>query len=246
MHSSSIRAILVLLVPSALANSIDTSTVKQTHIAFVTHQSSFDIVNRHHRPNIIAMYSDDQRGDNTMGSNDNTSNNGEEQIRSATLLHRYDSPFFECNSQSITTPAALIILNTPFVYNTNNSPHAIGSPSSNGQSSSKLPTVLDVLWKQSSYRVCADGGANRLYEATVASNQNGSGDTTTTITTDISSEFLPDMITGDLDSLQPHVKEYYERRGVPIVRIEDQDYHDLDVSFITSCVMSALYCFDNN
>ena len=43
-------------------------------------------------------------------------------------------------------------------------------------------------------------------------------------------EYLPDVITGDLDSVRDDVMEYYEARGVAIVRVEDQNHHDLDVS----------------
>eukprot|EP00956_Cyclotella_meneghiniana_P030917 scaffold79547_cov23-Cyclotella_meneghiniana.AAC.1 len=128
------------------------------------------------------------------------------------LVHRYDSPFSpndECSSNT-TTHAALIILNTPIV--------------NSGPGKDQLSGALSILWRKSCYRICADGGANRLYQATVVSDND---DTTATTTC---KEYLPDLITGDLDSLLPHVREYYEDRGVPIVRVEDQDYHDLDVS----------------
>lgn len=147
------------------------------------------------------------------------------------LVHRYDSPFFLSNSseQENSSPAALIILNTPII-NYNNL--------SKGEASSPLPGVLSALWKSSSYRICADGGANRLYHATVASHATSDSQLTAS-----GRSYLPDLITGDLDSLLPHVQEYYEQRGVPIVRIEDQDYHDLDVSFHCACSDSSL-CFD--
>ncbi|KAL7520718.1 hypothetical protein ACHAWX_005427 [Stephanocyclus meneghinianus] len=136
------------------------------------------------------------------------------------LLHRYDSPFFlnDSSEQRNSSPAALIILNTPII-NYNNL--------SKGEASSPLPGVLSALWKSSSYRICADGGANRLYHATVASHATSDSQLTAS-----GCCHLPDLITGDLDSLLPHVQEYYEQRGVPIVRIEDQDYHDLDCLLI--------------
>ena len=128
------------------------------------------------------------------------------------MIHRYDSPFFldagvDTDDDPKTCPAALIILNTPF--------------KSNNPSRDALPGALSVLWEKSSYRVCADGGANRLFEATVVEKESSD---------EIISCYLPDLITGDLDSLYPHVREYYEQKGVPVVRVEDQDYHDLDVS----------------
>lgn len=103
--------------------------------------------------------------------------------------------------------------------------------------------LFEKLWAASSMKICADGGANRLYHAT----------TTTTGTTakkedmDTSTRppqqrrddegagptvyYRPDLITGDLDSLHPQTREYYEQRlGVQIVRQYDQNYNDLDKS----------------
>jgi hypothetical protein len=74
-------------------------------------------------------------------------------------IHRYESPFFTSSDGNQRPPSALIILNTPIInlYRDNE-----------GNDECDLSGVLGVLWKASSYRVCADGGANRLYDATVA------------------------------------------------------------------------------
>lgn len=148
------------------------------------------------------------------------------------IIHRYDSPFFSSviadkDDDRDTPPTAMIVLNTPI--------------QSHNPSNSSLPGVFNVLWNQSTYRICADGGANRLYEATVRNKESCEEVTT--------SRFLPDLITGDLDSLYPHVREYYEKSGVPVVRVEDQDYHDLDVStlfcFATMYLVLCLQCIDS-
>lgn len=132
-------------------------------------------------------------------------------------IRRYDSPFFPDESEQPTIPTALIILNTPI------------SKSANGD----LSSALNVLWRKSSFRVCADGGANRLFDVSAG---NASDETI------FDTNYLPDLITGDLDSLFPNVREYYEKRGVPIIKVEDQDYHDLDVSS-PDCSLNVLFYY---
>ncbi|KAJ3218747.1 hypothetical protein HDU67_004267 [Dinochytrium kinnereticum] len=83
------------------------------------------------------------------------------------------------------TPAALIMLNQP-----------LGALS-----------WLERMWMATSIHLCADGGANRLFDLC--------GDDETR------RRFLPDRILGDLDSLRNEVK------NVHIEKIEDQDSTDL-------------------
>ena len=149
-----------------------------------------------------------------------------EESTASSPTHQYISPFLDNDAYS-RHRAALIILNTPIVITTGKTPN-----------DRRLSGVLGVLWESSSFRVCADGGANRLYDATVSSFPLKSESESVPSPPDSSSSsctenrYLPDLITGDLDSLQPHVREYYEARGVPIVRVEDQNYHDLDKSLM--------------
>ena len=114
--------------------------------------------------------------------------------------------------------SALIILNTPFQTEMHSQ-----SRSSNNRC---LPDVLRVLWESTTYHVCADGGANHLYDATTSGTLNSSSNENNI------DKFIPDMITGDLDSIRPDVRAYYEEKGVPIVRVEDQNYHDLEKSLM--------------
>jgi hypothetical protein len=164
------------------------------------------------------------------------------------VIHRYESPFFPINENQdqndSSMSSALIILNTPI----HKSP-SIGNNDAPIQckQNSALSGVIGALWKKSTYRVCADGGANRLYEATVLpTNQrdddddnNGGGVDSVTRSYE---DYLPDLITGDLDSLYPHVYEYYKSKGVEIIRVEDQDFHDFDVSNLPFTIRSVQLC----
>ena len=65
--------------------------------------------------------------------------------------------------------------------------------------------------------VCADGGANLVFDsAVVGGSVHLAG----------KAPFLPHAITGDLDSLRPDVRRFYESHGVPVVETADQDRND--------------------
>lgn len=59
---------------------------------------------------------------------------------------------------------------------------------------------LQLLWQCTSLHICADGGANRLYEYC-------EGD----------DKLIPDFIVGDLDSAKEEVLEFYKSRGSIII-----------------------------
>ncbi|ODQ55286.1 Thiamin pyrophosphokinase [Saitoella complicata NRRL Y-17804] len=59
------------------------------------------------------------------------------------------------------------------------------------------------IWRNAAVRVCADGGSNRLY--------------------DHDSNYVPDYITGDLDSIRPEVRQHYQQNhNIPVVEDGDQ------------------------
>ncbi|KAF2127830.1 thiamine pyrophosphokinase [Dothidotthia symphoricarpi CBS 119687] len=66
------------------------------------------------------------------------------------------------------------------------------------------------LWSHTEYRICADGGANRLYDM---------------FKSDLEiqrSRYLPNLIHGDLDSLRDDVRAYYTAKGVLVSKDPDQ------------------------
>ncbi|KAL2038004.1 hypothetical protein N7G274_009224 [Stereocaulon virgatum] len=62
--------------------------------------------------------------------------------------------------------------------------------------------------------VAADGGANRVYDLFQQEK------------TEIP-KYIPNVICGDLDSIRPEVQEYYEAKGVEIIKDPDQDSTDM-------------------
>lgn len=84
-----------------------------------------------------------------------------------------------------------------------------------------LPDLTPLLWSKASLRVCADGGANRLYDELPRMLPGRPADT-------VRAQYLPNIIKGDLDSLRPDVAAFYRRHGVPIEDLSaDQDSTDL-------------------
>lgn len=88
--------------------------------------------------------------------------------------------FFESNNND-----ALIILNQP-IGNTR---------------------LFEKAWENCTLRVCADGGANQLYDY---------------CTPESRPKYLPDIVTGDFDSLRNDVREYYESQNVNVFKQPDQ------------------------
>lgn len=72
--------------------------------------------------------------------------------------------------------------------------------------------TLMRVWYASTLRYCADGGANRLYDA---------------LDPEERERMLPTMIKGDLDSIRPDVKAFYASRGVAIKRDPSEYATDL-------------------
>ncbi|OBA21675.1 Thiamin pyrophosphokinase [Metschnikowia bicuspidata var. bicuspidata NRRL YB-4993] len=94
--------------------------------------------------------------------------------------HTHLEPFAAFERQKGPGTSALVVLNTPL--------HRVD---------------VRALWAHSPVHVCADGGANRLYEYFADAAERA--------------RFVPTYITGDCDSLRPDVRAYYESRGCTVI-----------------------------
>lgn len=74
------------------------------------------------------------------------------------------------------------------------------------------------LYNHASFRLCADGGANRLHDLIVRSFEDPEAAEWATQFR----SYKPDLIHGDLDSLEPDVRQRYEQLGVEISQDPDQ------------------------
>eukprot|EP00271_Cylindrocystis_brebissonii_P011571 TRINITY_DN29437_c0_g1_i1.p1 TRINITY_DN29437_c0_g1~~TRINITY_DN29437_c0_g1_i1.p1 ORF type:complete len:273 (+),score=38.49 TRINITY_DN29437_c0_g1_i1:180-998(+) len=84
-----------------------------------------------------------------------------------------------------------------------------------------LPAFTPALWKQSRFHICADGGANRLYDEMPGFFPSQEVDA-------VRRRYVPDVVKGDLDSLRAEVRDYYVALGTVIVDAsEDQSTTDL-------------------
>ena len=89
----------------------------------------------------------------------------------------------------------------------------------------QLPGVTPLLWNRAALRLCADGGANRLHDEipNMFPKENVES---------VRARFLPNLVKGDLDSIRPDVRAYYQKQGIPIVDLS----HDQDSTDLQKCV----------
>jgi len=80
-----------------------------------------------------------------------------------------------------------------------------------------LPSHMEDLWQHSSMRLCADGGANRLYDWAHKGPHLHDAD-----------YYTPNYIIGDLDSVRPEVMNFYKSKGASAINLPSQDSTDLD------------------
>ncbi|KAF8401482.1 hypothetical protein HHK36_012422 [Tetracentron sinense] len=66
----------------------------------------------------------------------------------------------------------------------------------------RLPRFTPLLWKHAQLRICADGGANRVYDEMPDLFPNDDP-------LDVRNRYKPDVIKGDLDSIRKEVQDFY-------------------------------------
>jgi hypothetical protein len=92
--------------------------------------------------------------------------------------------------------------------------------------------ALRTLWSLSSYRVCADAAANRLLDSVqLALGEEGLSGGPAEMQRRLQEQqrvsrqhhaMLPDVVTGDFDSIRPDVLHFYESRGCQIAHNPSQ------------------------
>jgi len=82
---------------------------------------------------------------------------------------------------------------------------------------SQLPPHFTNFWDRANKKVCADGGANKLYDYW---NNRPDGDIQR-------AKYIPTVIKGDLDSARKEVLSYYADKGALVVPDHDQNTTDL-------------------
>ncbi|ESW35093.1 hypothetical protein PHAVU_001G206100 [Phaseolus vulgaris] len=88
-----------------------------------------------------------------------------------------------------------------------------------------LPRFAPLLWDHAHVRVCADGGANRVYDEMPLffPHQQPSH---------VRSRYKPDAIKGDMDSIRTEVLDFYAKLGTKII----DESHDQDTTDLHKCV----------
>lgn len=115
-------------------------------------------------------------------------------------MNSWNVDFLEQSGAHNSTKRALIILNQPF-----------------------SPSLLRRLWTSSQWRCCADGGANRLHD-TAENKESLSPIPSSHIQYLMIYRYLPDLITGDFDSIRTEVRAYYTSKVRPPLSLLGRSY----------------------
>ncbi|XP_021609004.1 thiamine pyrophosphokinase 1 isoform X1 [Manihot esculenta] len=89
----------------------------------------------------------------------------------------------------------------------------------------RLPRFTPLLWKHSQLRLCADGGANRVYDEMPLLVPHEDA-------LDVRHRYKPDLIKGDMDSVRTEVLDFYTSLGTMVV----DESHDQDTTDLHKCI----------
>ncbi|KAK7284657.1 hypothetical protein RJT34_19407 [Clitoria ternatea] len=88
-----------------------------------------------------------------------------------------------------------------------------------------LPRFAPLLWDHAKLRVCADGGANRVYDEMPLLFPHHPPSLVRT-------RYKPDAIKGDMDSIRTEVLDFYSKLGTKVI----DESHDQDTTDLHKCV----------
>ncbi|KAL9385000.1 hypothetical protein Peur_022010 [Populus x canadensis] len=88
-----------------------------------------------------------------------------------------------------------------------------------------LPRFTPLLWNHAQVRVCADGGANRVFDEMPLLFPSDDA-------LDVRQRYKPDIIKGDMDSVRTEVLDFYTNLGTKVV----DESHDQDSTDLHKCV----------
>ncbi|MCD9639951.1 cAMP-dependent protein kinase subunit [Datura stramonium] len=89
----------------------------------------------------------------------------------------------------------------------------------------RLPRFTPLLWKHAQVHICADGGANRVFDELPSFFPHEEP-------SDIRKRYKPYAIKGDMDSIRTEVLDYYRDLGTKII----DESHDQDTTDLHKCV----------
>jgi thiamine pyrophosphokinase len=89
-----------------------------------------------------------------------------------------------------------------------------------------LPRFTPLLWEHAKLRLCADGGANRIYDELPLFFPDEDALV-------IRNRYKPDVIKGDMDSIRRDVLEFYQTLGTKVI----DESHDQDTTDLDKCIL---------
>ncbi|CAM8980745.1 unnamed protein product [Rhodiola kirilowii] len=88
-----------------------------------------------------------------------------------------------------------------------------------------IPRFTPLLWQHAKIRLCADGGANKVFDEMPLMFPNEDA-------AEVRKRHLPHVIKGDMDSIRKEVLEYYLTKGTQVI----DESHDQDTTDLHKCI----------